>query len=118
LQREVDLLDRLIHGCYRAFGRFELMGPYTMYYFTGAHQSETRRRQGKAEPGDGFLFAHHAPFRSALSRGYEALLELTAGPFVASDAADAFQARVAQDIAPYNNAGFCDPAKKNMYPYI
>jgi FADH2 O2-dependent halogenase len=117
LQREVDLLDRLIHGCYRAFGRFDLMGPYTMYYFTGAHQSETRRRQGKAGPDDGFLFAHHAPFRSALSRGYEALLELAGGPSFCHDVADTFQAQVAQDIAPYNNAGFCDLRKRNMYPY-
>jgi len=109
LLREVDFLDRLVHGCYRAFGNFELLGAFTMYYFAGAIYSEERRQQGLAGEDDEFLFSHHAPFRDAFVRGYERLLK---GP-----AAAEYERQVAQDIAPYNTAGLCDPAKKNMYPY-
>ena len=68
LFREVAFLDRLIHGSYRAFGRFGLLAAYTMYYFAGAIHSEGRRRRCEAGPGDEFLFSHDAPFRAALWR--------------------------------------------------
>ena len=63
LFREVAFLDRLIHGSYTAFRRFELMAAYTMYYFAGAIHSEGRRRRGEAGPGDEFLFSHDPTFR-------------------------------------------------------
>ncbi len=115
LLREVDFVDRLVHGSYQAFGNFDLMAAYTMYYFTGAIHSEERRQQGIAGERDEFLFSHHPPFRAAFERGYERLLELAS----ASDpaAVRAYERQVAQDIAPYNTAGLCDPSKKNMYPY-
>ena len=64
LFREVAFLDRLIHGCYLAFGRFGLLATYTMYYFAAAIHSEDRRRQGEAGPGDEFLFSHDPAFRN------------------------------------------------------
>ncbi len=118
LHREVDFLDRLIHGCYRTFGRFDLLASYTMYYFAGAIASEMRRRNGIAEPTDGFLYSHDALFRSSLYRGYETLLQLAATQPDSRCQVDAFQRQVAQDIAPYNLAGLCDPAKRNMYPFV
>jgi FADH2 O2-dependent halogenase len=118
LLREVDFLDLLIHGCYRAFGRFDLLASYTMYYFAGAIASEMRRRKGIAEPADGFLYSHDTPFRSALFRGYETLRALAAAPSCSRCKVDAFQRQVARDIAPYNLAGLCDPAKRNMYPFV
>jgi FADH2 O2-dependent halogenase len=116
LLREVDFVDRLVHGCYRAFGRFDLLGPFTMYYFAGAIHSEERRRDGRAGEGDEFLFSHHPPFRAAFERGYERLLELTGAG--ASGGAEEYERQVARDIAPYNTAGLCDPAKHGMYPYV
>ena len=68
LFREVAFLDRLIHGSYQTFGRFDLLAPYTMYYFAGAIHSEGRRRRGEAGPGDEFLFSHDPAFRAALGR--------------------------------------------------
>jgi FADH2 O2-dependent halogenase len=118
LLREVDFLDVLIHGCYRSFGRFDLLAIYTMYYFAGAIQSETRRRQGIATPEDGFLFSHHTLFRTAVYRGHELLRELTAAGSDAAGQAELFHQRVAQDIAPYNVAGLCAPEKHNMYPFV
>src|SRR5262249_663233 len=98
--------------------RFELLASYTMYYFAGAIASEMRRRKGIAEPADGFLYSHDAPFRSALFRGYETLRELAAAPSCSRHGVDAFERQVARDIAPYNLAGLCDPAKRNMYPFV
>jgi tetracycline 7-halogenase / FADH2 O2-dependent halogenase len=112
LLREADFLDRLIHGCYRTFGSFELFAAYVMYYFAGAIQSEERRRQGKTSPDEGFLFSHHPPFYSAVCRAHDGLVTPP------SPTPAAFQSQVALDIALYNPAGLCDPARKNMYPFI
>ncbi len=109
LLREIDFLDRLVHGCYRTFGRFDLLTPFTMYYFAGAIHSEERRQQGLAGERDEFLFSHHVPFREAFERGYD---QLFAGPSAAE-----YERQVAQDIAPYNRAGLCDLARRNMYRY-
>src|SRR5207253_5150383 len=80
LLREVDFVDRLVHGCYRSFRRFDLLAAFTMYYFAGAIRSEECRRQGVAGERDEFLFSHHPGFRAAFERGYERLLELAADP--------------------------------------
>jgi FADH2 O2-dependent halogenase len=116
LRREMDFLDLLIHGCYRAFRRFDLLAPFTMYYFAGAIFSEERRRQGLAGERDEVLFSHDPGFREAFLAGYERLLTLTNCQPEQSTAAE-FERRVARDIAPYNTAGLCDPAKRNMYPF-
>ncbi|MFL5341163.1 MAG: NAD(P)/FAD-dependent oxidoreductase [Gemmataceae bacterium] len=113
LQREVDFVDQLVHGCYRSFRRFDLLAPFTMYYFAGAIRSEEDRRQGRATERDEFLFSHQPEFRAAFERGYRRLLELADGGPAAE-----FEQQVAADIAPYNTAGLCDPARRNMYPYI
>jgi FADH2 O2-dependent halogenase len=118
LLREADYLDRLIHGCYQTFGRFELFAPFVMYYFAGAIQSETRRRQGAAGPDEGFLFSHHAPFHAAVCRSHELLLRLASAPSLTRREAAAFEDQVARDIAPYNVAGLCDPARRNLYPFV
>jgi FADH2 O2-dependent halogenase len=116
LQREVDFVDRLVHGSYRAFRHFELLAAYTMYYFAGAIHSEERRRAGLAGERDEFLFSHHPPFRAALERGYERLVELTEAVPSSPDRRE-YDQQVKKDIAPYNTAGLCHPEKRNMYPY-
>jgi len=118
LLREADFLDRLIHGCYRAFGKFELFAAYVMYYFVGAIQSESRRRQSIADHQEGFLFSHHPPFHAAVCRGHEDILALAAMRPHGHSEATGFQRQVARDVAAYNPAGLCDPNKKNMYPFV
>jgi FADH2 O2-dependent halogenase len=113
LLQEGDFLDRLIHGAYSAFGRFEKLTAFLMYYFAGAIQAETRRRSGVAGSDDRFLFMHHAPFREAVCRAYESLV----APSTSQDD-PTFTRQVAQDIADYNPAGLCDPAKRNLYPFV
>jgi len=116
LFREIDFVDRLVHGSYHSFRHFDVMAAFSMYYFAGAIFSEERRRQGRAQPTDEFLFSHEPAFRTAFESGYDRLLQLTAhSPDAAASAEFALQ--VSRDIVPYNTVGLCDPAKKNMYPY-
>ncbi len=116
LFQEIEFLDWLVHGCYRTFGRFDLLSAYTMYYFAGAVESETRFRGGAEQHG--FLFSDFEPFRSAVKRSYEAIVRHeAAGGSSAEFAAELF-AQVAADIAAFNRAGFCDAQKRNMYPFV
>ena len=117
LQREVGFVDQLVHGLQRSFRHFDLFVAYSMYYFAGATFSEHRFSKGIASYQDEFLFSHHVPFRTAVSRGYKTLLELSKRQHIPSDLTTAFAKRVAEDIKGYNIAGLCDPGKKNMYPY-
>jgi FADH2 O2-dependent halogenase len=115
LFREVAFLDRLIHGCYLAFGRFGLLATYTMYYFAAAIHSEDRRRQGEAGPGDEFLFSHDPAFRAALWRAHAALTRLVREPSGRGEAE--FLRQAACDIAGFNRTGLCDAARMNLYPF-
>jgi FADH2 O2-dependent halogenase len=110
LQREIDFLDLLVDGTYRAFRDSRLLSAYAMYYFAGAVAAEERRRQGRADAEEEFLSSHIPEFRVAVERAYRALCDLRV------DVA-AFQRQVAADIAPWNTVGLCDPRKRNMYPY-
>jgi FADH2 O2-dependent halogenase len=114
LHREMKFLDMLVHGSYRAFGRFDLLASFTMYYFAGAIAAEERRKQGRATPDEEFLSSHIAEFRSRFERGYRMLLELCR-----QDSPDvkAFARQVAADIVPWNTVGLCDAEKRNLYPY-
>src|SRR5262249_23895292 len=109
---EMEFLDWLIDGCYRLFDRFELFCPYAMYYFAGAVRSEDRRRSGQNDDA-GFLSSLHPPFREALKRCHTWLQSATdLGP------ASELYGRVSHDIATFNRAGFCDPHKQNLYPFV
>jgi FADH2 O2-dependent halogenase len=108
LLREVNLLDRLIHGCYRCFSHFDLLGAYVMNYFAAAIQCEHRRRAGTAGPDSGFLLADSKDFRAAVRRHYAMLPTAIASEL---------HRTVTHDLAPINVTGLCDPGKRNMYPF-
>jgi tetracycline 7-halogenase / FADH2 O2-dependent halogenase len=109
LLREVNLLDRMIHGCYECFGRFESLSAFVMDYFAAAIHCEKRRRSGALGPEGGFLFADDAEFRAKVRRHYRLLTQVDAREL---------ERQVACDLAPINVAGLCDPAKRNMYPFV
>jgi hypothetical protein len=100
---EIDLLDKIIHGCYLCFDTFELFSQYAMLYFTGADFTERRRREGCAA---GFLNCGDASFCSMVDTFYQQMVD---GTIDASSIASA--------IDPWNLAGLCDPTKQNMYDY-
>lgn len=118
LSREIEVLDQVVAGCYEAFADFRLFTSFAMLYFAGAIFSEVRRRQGKAGVHDDFLLANDPDYRQRLNRGVAELRRvLTAGP-VTPEGAEQFRQFVEHEIAPYNVAGLCDPARQNMYPYL
>ncbi len=114
---EIEILDWLVHGCFRSLSRFDLFTSYTMYYFAGAITCESRRRTGAAALDDGFFLTHDPTFRSILRQAYEVILSLPPSYPVPPHIAKAFHRQVARDIAPFNTAGLADPAKANMYPF-
>lgn len=116
IQAEISLLDTLVAGCYRGMGRPKLFAAFAMFYFAAATVCEARRR---AQPGQeaSFLLADDVSFRSALETAYHRITELTRGQAPAHAVA-AFEASVAEVLSPFNIAGLCDPARRNMYPYL
>lgn len=116
VQAEITLLDTLVDGCYRAMGQFELLAAFAMFYFAAAHTCEMKRRNS-ATGGSGFLLADDADFRAALDGAYQRLIQATRGPTTA-DGLKSFERYVAEAIRPFNTAGLCDPARRNMYPYV
>ena len=117
LQSEIDLVDQIVHGCYRSFANFELLTAMAMFYFAGAHNSEDLRRRGVARPGNAFLLADNPDFRAAVDGCYDRLLQIVTRAPAATDALD-FYELVKRAIAPFNIAGLCDESCRNMYPFI
>lgn len=118
LQSEIDLVDQIVHGCYRGFVDFDLLASFAMFYFAGAHNSEDARRNGRAGPEHAFLLADRAAFRRAVGMAYERLMSITAGGTPSPSTVREFKDLVKEEIAPFNIAGLCDDARKNMYPFI
>jgi FADH2 O2-dependent halogenase len=110
LSREVEFLDLLVHGSYRAFASPRLLWSWTMYYFTGAIAAEERRKKGLSSPDEQFLSSHLPDFRAALERGHADLCGGVAD-------LEMFARRMREDIAPWNTTGLGDPARGDMYPY-
>src|SRR6185312_244303 len=107
LRREVDYIDRLVSGAYRAMPDFPVFAAWGMLYFAGAIAAEERRRRGEGKESDEFLSSHLPHLRRAVEEGI---------PESPAERA-AFAAKVAQAVAPVNTTGLCDPAKRNVYPY-
>jgi FADH2 O2-dependent halogenase len=118
LQSEIDLIDQIVHGCYRGFVDFELAASFAMFYFAGAHNNEDMRRRGRAGRGSAFLLADNRDFRRAVSRCYDRLVALTADGPPRSDDMREYKDLVKREIAPFNIAGLCDETRQNMYPFI
>jgi FADH2 O2-dependent halogenase len=117
LQSEIELVDQIVHGCYRSFVNFELFTSMAMFYFAGAHNSEDLRRRGVARPGNAFLLADNPSFRAAVDGCYQRLMEIAARQPKSTDVPE-FYELVKRSIAPFNIAGLCDESRHNMYPFL
>ncbi|HEV3238707.1 MAG TPA: hypothetical protein VGZ25_17090, partial [Gemmataceae bacterium] len=118
LKREIQVVDKLVHGSYLAFRQFDLFTAYSMHYFAAAHTCETRRRNGSAPPGSGFLLADDPVFCAGLDQSYETLLTLPESAPIPRALVSEFHQKVAEAIVPFNTAGLADPSKLNMYPFV
>ncbi|MFM8217758.1 MAG: hypothetical protein ACKOJF_02420, partial [Planctomycetaceae bacterium] len=119
LQQEIELLDQIVAGCYASFRQFDLFASFSMIYFAAAVYSEDLRRRGQSGVFDSHLLAGNDAYRQVVNAGLNALERQLArsGPADTAEL-EAFRAEVAGLIAPFNLAGFCDPARQHMYPYI
>ena len=100
---EIDLLDKIIHGCYKCFNDFDLLSNYIMLYFAGADFTERQRRLGKASS---FLNSNDDQFCSMVDRLYHQAIDGTIN-----------QNNIKNGIEPWNCVGLCDPSKNNMYTH-
>ncbi|HVX15060.1 MAG TPA: FAD-dependent oxidoreductase [Pirellulales bacterium] len=107
LQTEINYIDRLVHGGYRAMGQFELFATFAMFYFIAAHNSEARRREGRR--GEPFLWAEQPDFQAVFDDAYQQLLLITEhGPASSADVRS-FARHVAARLEPFNIAGLQFP---------
>ena len=107
---ELDLIDLLVAGCYRALPSFELFTAWSMLYFAAATTCEQQR----SDEHRAYLLADDADFRAIVERLYSEM------PTVTDDgnpSVTAYCDRLAEAIAPYNTVGLCDPSAGNMYRY-
>lgn len=117
LREEVAFIDRLVSTAYGVMSCFPLFVAWSMYYFAGAIAGEERRRQGRGEPGDRFLSSHLPWFRAAVEASSRSLGEVARQDTISPEAIEAFERRVAEDVAPINTTGLCQKGKRNLYPY-
>ncbi|MCY2966816.1 MAG: hypothetical protein NT069_24830 [Planctomycetota bacterium] len=118
LRGEIDLLDQVVHGCYSAFADFRLFASFSMCYFAGAIFSEDQRRKGKTGAHDAILMADQPAYRQVVDECYHELRRLLSLGRISDGQAEEYRQFVERRIAPYNLAGLCDPARRNLYPYL
>jgi FADH2 O2-dependent halogenase len=108
---EITLIDQLVHACYLSRRRFAMFAAVTMLYFAATTTYERRRAAGLLPPGAAILGAEDRQWREIV-RNVKQRLE---HDLQSTHTDAAFTRYVAEAIAPYNTAGLCDPAAKNMY---
>src|SRR5205814_594263 len=110
--RELAWVDEITGTCFACFDRFEIMVTVSMLYFVAAIYCEERECAGQASPETAFLLADADTYRAIAAR------VVRAAPGVPAAAAGRFAADFCQAVLPYLRAGLCDPARRNMYPYL
>jgi FADH2 O2-dependent halogenase len=104
---EFELLDKLIHGCYKCFDDFDVFSQFAMLYFAGADFTERQRRAGKS-----------ASFLNCADRAFCEIVEgLYAKVLDPAIQTHTIGREIRKSIEPWNLVGLCDPAKQNMYDY-
>lgn len=106
---EIRLIDELVGGCYHHLDDFSRMSLYSMSYFVAAHSLECRRCR-TPEDETSFLRATDPEFRARL-RQVGRLVAESPLPY------EQLHEEIARLLAPDNDAGFLDLARRNMYPY-
>ncbi len=110
--RELAWVDEITGTCFACFDRFEVLATVTMLYFAAAIYCEERERAGRAGDDEAFLLADHAAYREVAAAAFR-----RAAAVPPPDAAR-FAEEVGRAIEPYNLGGLCDPARRNLYPFV
>lgn len=109
---ELELVDELVEGCYRAMGRFPLFRAFSMAYFAATSTWEAARMRGDLGPKAALLRADEAGIRSMVRQARAALERRLAD---APGGDGSFEAEMAEVIAPFNRVGLADPAARHLY---
>lgn len=110
--RELDLIDRLVGGCYETLDDFRKFTAYSMLYFAAATTFENQRASSgryHRPYGGAFLRANDEVYCGVVRSVWEQLRQETT--------VSEFEEFVAEAIEPFNIAGLCDPSVQNMYRY-
>jgi FADH2 O2-dependent halogenase len=117
VDRELLLIDKLVSGCYLARRDFRLFTAFSMLYFAAATASEHRRATGQFRAGAAFLCADEPDFAELVANAWEQVKSLASRGCPATAEVARFEQFIARGLGPYNIAGLCDPAVRNMYRY-
>jgi FADH2 O2-dependent halogenase len=117
LSRELALIDKLVSGCFLARRNFRLFTAFAMLYFAAATTSEHRRATGQLPRGAALLCADDAPFRELVEQAWVQVKRLAGHAEPAEKHIVEVEYLIAAGLRPYNIAGLCDPAGRNMYRY-
>ena len=119
IHTEINHIDQLVYGCYRAMDHFDLFTAYSMLYFAAAITYEEDRLAHQSEgttQSRYFLCAEDNRLKDIIGSTYHHLVDiLNSGP--TPEAISEFTVETTQRIAPYNTAGLFNPRIPNMYEY-
>lgn len=110
---ELELVDRLVAGCYRSLRHFELFNIWSMLYFTAAVYYEQQRLKNM-KPYH-FLCAGNPEIVQIVENTYEELEKISSQKSIPREQIDRLRRRIKTRIKPYNIAGLLDLSKKNIY---
>ena len=110
---EIEMIDKLVAGCYQTMKYFELFNAWSMLYFAATITYEQQLLNGDS-PGY-FLKANDPYILKIINLSYSELLAIIDNHEPKKDDIQNFTARIKDRIAPINTAGLLDPSLKNMY---
>ena len=114
LERELDLVDRLVRGCYLGLGHVDLFRSFSMVYFAAATSFEIARLEAR-DPSPAFLCAEDQAFSGVVDRLLEIVEQLGGKNNLSGQDCRSFHDAVSREIEPYNQVGLCDSERQNMY---
>lgn len=116
LEREIDLVDRLVAGCYQGLSHVELFRSFSMLYFAAATNYE-RARMGTARPGLEFLCAEDESFSLLVDSMLDEVGQLAGKTDLSPQEINSFRDTLANAIQPFNHVGLCDLSSQQMYSH-
>jgi len=120
LSRELNLIDRLVQGCYSSMPHFDLFVPCSMLYFASAIAWE-QRRASPARLRPDFLCADDSRINAVVTTSLEnlqiALSDLHDTAQEPAAVTAKFQDAIRTAIAPFDVAGLCRPEAQNLYQH-
>ena len=118
INREFELIDRLVHACYCSLGNFDLFVPCSMLYFICTIAWENRRAASESARPE-LLCADDRQISSlvdsCLQKLHTAIEQLQRGDDDSSRITHTFHDEIRAAISPYNVAGLCRPDAQNLY---